>query len=77
MINLSLYLESAALHFILVHTADVGQHTEITLQDVLNRDYTLRLFLENEALEMETQDDRTWTPAKRPYVPCFSATHTL
>jgi len=75
-INLSLYLDSAALHFIFVHTAHLGQHTEITLQGVLDRNYTLRLFIENEALELQTQDNRTWTLAQRPYVPYFPITHT-
>ena len=25
---------------------------------------------------MQTQDNRTWTPAQRPYVPCLPTTHT-
>jgi len=60
---------------ILIHTADFGQHTEITLQGVLNRDYTLRLFIENEGLELQTQDNRTWTPTQHLYVPCFLTIH--
>jgi len=75
-INLSLYLDSAALHFIFVHTADFGRHTEITLQGVLNRGDTLRLFIENEALELQMQANRTWTPAQRPYI-LFSPLRTL
>ena len=31
-----------------VHITDFRQHTEITLQDVANWEYTLRLFVENE-----------------------------
>ena len=61
---------------IFVQTPDFGQHTEITLQGVLNRDYTLGLFIENEELNLQTQDNRTWTPAQRLYVPCFFTTHT-
>ncbi len=34
----------------------------------------LRLFIENAELELQTQDNRTWTPAERPYVPCFLTT---
>jgi hypothetical protein len=48
-----------------------GHRTEIILQDVLNREYTLRLFVENEERKLLTKDNRTWTPAQRPYVPCF------
>ena len=57
---------------IFAYTADFGRHKEITLQGDLHRDYTLRLSIENEELELQTQDDRTWTPVRRPYVPCFS-----
>ena len=74
-INLSLHLESAVHHSISVHTADFGQHTEIALQGTLNRHYKLRLFIENEELELQTQDNQTWTPAQRPYVPCFFTTN--
>ena len=56
--------------------ADFGQLTEITLQGVLHQNYTLRLFIENEELELQTQDNRTWTPAQRPYVQCLSTAHT-
>ena len=61
---------------ILVHTADFGQHTGIALQDVPNRDYTLRLFRGNEELELQAQDNQTWTAAQRPYVPCFFISNT-
>ena len=56
---------------ILVHAADSGQHTELTLQSTLHRDYMLRFFIENNELELHTQDNRIWTPAQRPYVHCF------
>jgi len=62
---------------ILVDTADFGYPTEITLQGVLNREYTLRLFIENEELEVQTQDNQTWTLAQRPCVHYFSTTYTL
>ena len=51
--------------------ADFGQHADITLQDTLNRDYALRLFIDNQELGLQTQDNRTWTPVQRPYVPHF------
>ena len=56
---------------VFVHTPDSEHHTEITLQGILHRDYTLRLFIGNEASELQTQDNQTWTPAQRPHVPCF------
>ena len=52
-------------------TSLFGQHIEIKLQSVLNREYTLRLFVGNEETELHTQDNRVWTPAQRPYVPWF------
>jgi len=78
MTNPSLYLDRAALHSNnSARTTDFGQHIEITLQTGLNREYTLRLFVENEEIGLHTQDNRTWTPAQRPYVPCFPVTCTL
>ena len=71
----SLHLESAALRFNFRPTADFGQHTEIALQGAPNRDHTLRLFIENEELELQTQDNQTWTPAQRPYVRFFFTTN--
>jgi len=56
--------------------ADFGKHTEIALQGVPNRDYTLRLFTGNMALELQTQDNQTWTPAQPLYVSCFFITNT-
>jgi len=56
--------------------ADFGQHADIALQDTLHQDYALRLFIDNQELRLQTQDNRTWTPAQRPYVPHFSTTHT-
>ena len=72
MINLSLHLDREALTSILILTADFGNHTEITLQGVLHRDYTLRLFIENQELDLHTQDNRIWTLAQRPCAPFFS-----
>jgi len=60
----------------LAHLSDFGQHTEIAVQAILNRDYTLRLFIENEALELQTQDNQIWTPAQRLYDPCFFSMNT-
>ena len=61
---------------IFAHTTDFGRHTEITLQGAPNRDYTLRLFIENEELDLQTQDNQTWTPVQRPYVRLFFTTNT-
>ena len=52
-----------------VHATDFEHQIEITLQNVLHREYTLRLFVENEERGLLTRDYRTWTPAQRPYVP--------
>ena len=59
-----------------VHTADFVQHTEIVLQGTLSGDYILRLFMKNEELELQTQDNQTWTPTQRPYIPYFFTTNT-
>jgi len=56
---------------IYIHTSHFSKHTEITLQDVPNREYTLRLFVENVARELQKN---TWTPVQRQYVPYFSNT---
>jgi hypothetical protein len=77
MTNPSLYLDRAALHFTLGSPPlTFGHRTEIILQDVLDREYTLRLFVENEERKLLTKDNRTWTPAQRPYVPCFPTRYT-
>ena len=47
--------------------ADLDRLTEITLQDVPNREYTLKLFTENEEIEIQKTANRSWTPAKRQY----------
>ena len=64
----------ASLHF-RNHTADLGHHTEIALHDVPNREYTLRLFVENEEREVEKTDNRSWAPAQRQYA-LFLAIYT-
>jgi len=56
--------------------ADFGQNADITLQDTLHRDYALRLFIDNQELGLQTEDNRTWTPVQPPYVPYFPTTHT-
>ena len=66
----------ASLQFWSIPPADFGQNADITLQDTLHRDYALRLFIDNQELGLQTQDNRTWTPAQRPYVPYFPTTHT-
>ena len=52
-----------------IQSSHFSKHTEITLHDVPNRDYTLRLFVENVERELQKKDDHTWTPAQRQYVP--------
>ena len=61
---------------VLIRTAESGQHTDIKLQGILHRDFTLRLYVENEELELQSQDNQTWTPAQLTYVACFPTTHT-
>ena len=55
-------------HFNLVHPTNFVQHPGITLQDVLKREYTLRLLVDNEERALHTKDSRTWTLVERPYV---------
>jgi len=62
----------ATLH---LRTSHFSKHTEITLQDIPNREYTLRLFVENVERELQKKDDHTWTPAQRQYVPFFPNVH--
>jgi hypothetical protein len=57
-------------------TAHFGQHTDITFQDVPKPVYTLRLFVENEEIRLQRNDNRTWTPAQRLYGPCFPTMYT-
>jgi hypothetical protein len=61
---------------IYIHTAHFGYHTEITLQDVPHREYTLRLLVENVGRELQRKDNSTWTPAQRQYAPYFPNTYT-
>ena len=60
---------------IYIHTSHLSDHTEITLQDVPNRQYTLRLFVENVERELQKNDDHTWTPAQSQYVPFLPNTY--
>jgi hypothetical protein len=60
-----------------VYTTDFGQHTEITFQDILNRECSLRLFVENQEMELQTKDNRVWTPTQRPYVPYFPIMYAI
>ena len=59
-----------------IHAAHFGKHTEITLQDVPNRAYTLRLLVENVEREVQMRDNHTWIPAQRLYVPYLPNMHT-
>ena len=58
------------------HTADLGDHTEITLQDAPNRVYTLRLFVGNEEKELRKTGNRSWAPAQSLYAFCFLTAYT-
>jgi len=59
------------------HTADIARHTDITLQDVPNRQYMLRLFLEDKEIELQKTDNQSWTPVQRQYALCFLITYVL
>ena len=60
---------------IYIHTSHFSKHIEITLQDVPNWEYTLRLFVENVERELQKKDDHIWTPVQRQYVPYFLNTY--
>jgi len=62
-VSQSIFLDGASLTSRFVHIADFGQHTEFTLQGVLNKDCTLRLFIENEEEKLPTQ---TTEPGHQP-----------
>ena len=74
--NPSLYLDRAALPSFWPHIADLAHHTEITLQDVPNRDYTLKLFGESVEIPVEKTGNRSWTPTQRQYALYFPTTYT-
>jgi hypothetical protein len=61
---------------IYIHTAHSSYHTEITLQDVPNREYTLRLLVENVERELQKTDNYNWTLEQRQYVLYFFNTYT-
>ena len=61
---------------IYIHTSHFSSLTEITLQDIPIRKYTLRLFVADVESELRKKDNYTWTPAQRLYVPCFLNTYT-
>jgi hypothetical protein len=67
----SLYIERATVQFNLGSYTDLTQHPELTLQDTLGRECTLRLFVENQESELQSEDNQTWTPVQRQYGPCF------
>ena len=64
---------------IYIHTSHLSKHTGITLRDVPNREYTLRLFVEDVERDLRKNYGHTWTPAQRQYVPYFpdGYTHSL
>ena len=73
--NPRLYLDGATFAIVYVHTAQFGEHPEITLEDVPKLDCTLRLFVDNEKSKLEMKANRTWTPVRRPFVLCFPMTY--
>ena len=74
----SLYLDRTRRFVsILIHTADLSHHTEITLQDDPKLKYTLRLLVDSEERELRRIDNRTWEPTQRLYAPCFFDMCTL
>ena len=76
--NRSLYLDRAALRFNLApYLADLAHLTEITLQDVPDREYALRLLVENEEIELQKTANRSWTPVNRQYALPFLIVHRL
>jgi len=60
-----------------VHIANPGDHTEITLQEIPNLKYKLRLLIESEERELQRHDKQTWRPAQRMYVLCSSVMHAI
>ena len=69
--NPSLYLDRAALDLNLHPHRSFWLTIEITLQDVPNRAYTLRLFVDGGESEVQVKDNHTWTPSQRLYVSYF------
>jgi hypothetical protein len=59
-----------------VLAADFGQRPEIRLQEVPNREYSLRLFVDNVEKELQEENNRAWTPAQRLYDLSFPSMHT-
>src|SRR5258708_20816426 len=76
LISPSLYLDRAALDFNLGPHPHFVYHIEITLQEIPESKYRLQLFVENEKIELQKKDDRTWAPAQRLYVLSFPL-HTI
>ena len=71
----SLHLDGARSALISRHTADLAHHTEITLQDVPNQQYTPRLFVEDQEIELRKTGNQSWTPAQRQYALLILATY--
>ena len=61
---------------ILAHAADLGQHIDIILQDVPNREYALTLLVDNEGRELQRKENQTWAPAQRLCVSSLPTTDT-
>jgi len=74
--NPSLHLDRARSALISRHIVDRAHYAEITLQDVPNREYTLRLFVEDEEIELRKTGNQSWTPAQRQYAISFLTTYT-
>jgi hypothetical protein len=79
MVNPSLYLDRAAPHFnnLWSMITDFEHQIEITLQNVIHREYTLRLFVESERENSSRETIEPGHPRERPYVPCLLVLDTL
>jgi hypothetical protein len=53
------------VHPIHVLPPDFEQRTEIRLHEVPNREYSLRVFVDDVEKELQKENNQTWTPAQR------------
>lgn len=58
------------------NAADFSHHIEIILQGVPNREYALKLFVEDEEIKLQKTSNQSWTPAQRQYALFLLTTYT-
>ena len=58
------------------HTAHFAHHIDITLQNVPKREYTLRLLIGNQEIQVQQTADRFWTPIQPQYALSSLTTYT-